>query len=450
MDKIVSLAKRRGFVYPASEIYGGLSNSWDYGPLGAILKENIKNEWLKEFVLSKENMLLLDSAIIQNPKVWEASGHLEKFSDPLSECSSCHKRYRSDNLIDEALEIDVDGFSLEDIDSLIDKNNIVCPNCKKRFLPTQNFNLMFQTFLGPVKDSSEIVYLRPETCQGIFTNFDNIQKSSRVKLPFGVAQVGKSFRNEITPGNFIFRTLELEQLEIEYFTYPDRAEDDFNIWLENFENWYERIGIKKENLKRVELNKDQRAHYSLRTVDLYFNFPFGFKELQSFANRSDYDLKAHSKLSGKKLSFYDETQKKEIIPFVVEPSVGLGRLFLALLSNGYREEKTPTGIRTVLSLSFRIAPFQIAVFPLMNKNGIDVLSKKIYTDLKNYFRVVYDESGSIGKRYRRQDEIGTPLCITVDQESIDNNTVTIRDRDSMKQVTLRIEGIKEYIDKCFI
>jgi glycyl-tRNA synthetase len=451
MDSLVSLSKRRGFVYPASDIYGGLANSWDYGPLGSIMKENIKNEWLKEFVFSRDDMILIDSAIIQNSSVWDASGHLTKFSDPMVECLDCHKRFRADNLIEDKLGIDVDGRSAEEIDKIINENNIKCPITAGVLSQVKNFNLMFNTKLGPVDVSSDTVYLRPETCQGIFTNFDNIIKSTRLKLPFGVAQIGKSFRNEITPGNFIFRTLEFEQMEIEYFTKEDNADKDFEYWLNLFEEWYKKIGIKKENLKKVELNETQRAHYSKRTVDIYFNYPFGFKELQSFANRSDYDLTSHSNLSGKKLHYFDEESKTNIVPFVIEPSVGLGRLFLAILSNGYKEEIIGNDKRIVLSLSHRIAPYQLAIFPLIGKDEkINNISQNLYSNLRWKYRCTYDSTGSIGKRYRRQDEIGTPLCITIDNDSSIDNTVTIRDRDSMEQVRVNIDNINEYIDKCFL
>ena len=451
MDSLVSLSKRRGFVYPASDIYGGLANSWDYGPLGSIMKENIKNEWLKEFVFSRDDMILIDSAIIQHSSVWSASGHLEKFSDPMVECMDCHKRFRADNLIEDKLGIDIDGRSAEEIDKIIKENNIKCPITGGDLSKVKNFNLMFNTKLGPVDVSSDTVYLRPETCQGIFTNFDNIVKSTRLKLPFGVAQIGKSFRNEITPGNFIFRTLEFEQMEIEYFTKSERADDTFNYWLNLFEEWYKKIGIKKENLAKIELSDTQRAHYSKRTVDIYFNYPFGFKELQSFSNRADYDLTSHTNLSGKKLHYFDDESKSNIVPFVIEPSVGLGRLFLALLSNGYREEVIREDKRVVLSLSHRIAPYQLAIFPLIVKDkNIENISQTLYSKLREKYRCSYDAIGSIGKRYRRQDEVGTPLCITVDNDSYSDNTVTIRDRDSMKQEKVNIDNIIKYIDKCFL
>ncbi len=451
MDNIVSLAKRRGFVYPASDIYGGLANSWDYGPMGALMKENIKNEWIKEFVSSRDDMILIDSAIIQNSSVWDASGHLEKFTDPMLECSKCHKRFRADNLIEDVLGIDVDGRTSLEIDTIIQDNNIKCPVCGGKLSEVKNFNLMFNTKLGPVDVSSDTVYLRPETCQGIFTNFDNILKSTRLHLPFGVAQIGKSFRNEITPGNFIFRTLEFEQMEIEYFTKEENADENFNYWLDLFKKWYIKIGIKKENLKEVELTKEQRAHYSKRTVDLYFNFPFGFKELQSFANRADYDLKSHSEKSKKKLHYFDTDTNKNIVPFVIEPSVGLGRLFLALLSNGYREEKVLNDTRVVLSLSSRIAPYQLAIFPLVSKDkDMKDISYNLYTDLRKDYRCSYDDIGAIGKRYRRQDEIGTPLCITVDNDSLKDNAVTVRDRDTMEQKRVSIDNIRDYVDKCFL
>ena len=451
MEDIVSLAKRRGFVFPASSIYGGIANTWDYGPLGAIMKNNIKNEWIKFFVNSFDDMVLFDSAIFQNSKVWEASGHVDKFNDPLVDCIRCHKRYRADTLLEDMLKINVEGLSCEDMTRLIKDNNIQCPSCKGNLTTVRTFNLMFKTKIGPTADDGEDIYLRPETCQGIFINFSNILKSYRLKIPFGIAQVGKAFRNEITPGNFIFRTLEFEQLEIEYFTHPKDANKTFTEIMGRVKRWYQYIGIKDENLKFVELSEEERAHYSKKTIDIYFKFPFGFKELQSFANRGDYDLSRHSKFSGEKLEYYDEVSKERYTPYVIEPSVGLDRLFLALLVNGYKEEKVgDSDKRVVLSLSSKIAPFQIAVFPLERDSKSINLAKKLYEDLKLVYRCTYDEGSSIGKRYRRQDEIGTCKCITVDPKSLDDDSITVRDRDTMKQDRIKISDLMNYLTTCFI
>ena len=450
MDDIVSLAKRRGFVYPASEIYGGLSNLWDYGPVGTLLKNNIKNEFIKYFTVLRDDIILLDSAIIQNPSVWKASGHIEHFTDPLTDCLSCKKRFRADHLIEDALHINAEGLNSAEYTALIKDNHIKCPECGGALIDVREFNLMFQTHIGPIEDDKNITFLRPETAQGIFTNFLNVIKSTRVNFPFGILQIGKAFRNEITAGNFIFRSLEFEQMEIEYFVNPKDADKEFEKLFEYNNGWYDLIGIKKENLKYVELPDTERAHYSKKTVDIYFKFPFGFKELQSFANRTDYDLKKHSEESKKDLVIFDEESKKNIMPFVIEPSMGLDRLFLAILSNGFYIEDVLGSERTVLKLSHKISPYQVAIFPLVNKGESLNLSRKIYDDLKLRFRCTFDSGGSIGKRYRRQDEIGTPKCITIDQKSLEDNMVTIRDRDTMKQDRIKIEKLDEYLNQCFI
>ncbi|MCL4392789.1 glycine--tRNA ligase [Patescibacteria group bacterium] len=450
MEDIISLAKRRGFVYPASEIYGGLSNAWDYGPLGTILKNNIKNEFIRFFTILRDDIVLLDSAIIQNPLVWKASGHIEHFTDPLTDCLSCKKRYRADQLIEDTLSTNVEGLSTEDMTKIIEENNIKCPECGGKLTKVSFFNLMFVTHIGPIEDVTNIAFLRPETAQGIFTNFLNITKSTRVNLPFGVLQIGKAFRNEITAGNFIFRTLEFEQMEIEYFVDPKDSDKAFEELFEYNSRWYDHIGIKKENIKYVELSDTERAHYSKKTIDIYFKFPFGFKELQSFANRSDYDLRKHSEYSSKDLVIFDEKSKKNIYPYVIEPSIGLDRLFLALLINGFCIEDVSGEERIVLKLSHRISPYQVAIFPLVGKGESLNLSRRIYDDLKLKFRCIYDMGGSIGKRYRRQDEIGTPKCITIDPKSLEDNMVTIRDRDTMKQDRVKIDKLSEYLNQCFI
>ncbi len=449
MDNIVSLAKRRGFLFPSSEIYGGLANSWDYGPLGAILKNNIKNEWIKFFVTSREDIVLLDSSILQNFKVWKASGHIEHFHDPLIDCLKCKRRFRADQLLEEKLSIKAEGLKNEDMDKLIKENNLKCTVCGGTFTNVRNFNMMFKTTLGSIEDSGETVFLRPETAQGIFINFDNIIKSNRIKMPFGVAQIGKVFRNEITAGNFIFRTLEFEQLEIEYFVNPKDADKYFDELFKYTEDWYKYIGIDKQNLKYIELTKKERAHYSKKTIDIYFKFPFGFKELESFANRGDYDLTKHSQASGKNLSYNDQDQKESFIPFVIEPSIGLDRLILALLSNGYSEEEVNGRKRVFLKLSHRISPYQVGIFPLLKDGKIDKLALELYNQLRFKYRVSYDDSGSIGKKYRRQDEIGTPKCITFDVETLNDDMVTIRDRDTTVQERIKIEDIDSYLNSCF-
>ncbi len=450
MDNIVSLAKRRGFLFQSSGIYGGLANSWDYGPLGTLLKNNIKNEWIKFFVTSRDDIVLLDSSILQSSKVWEASGHVDHFHDPLIDCLKCKKRFRADQILEEKLNIKAEGLKNEDMDKLIFENNIKCEVCGGSFTKVRNFNMMFKTTLGSLEDNGETVFLRPETAQGIFINFDNILKSSRVKIPFGVAQIGKVFRNEITAGNFIFRTLEFEQLEIEYFINPRDADKYFDELLKYTEKWYSHIGIHKKNLKYVELDENQRAHYSKKTIDIYFNFPFGFKELESFANRGDYDLTKHSQASGKNLNYNDQEKRESFIPFVIEPSIGLDRLILALLVNGYREEEVNGRKRIFLKLSHRLSPYQIGIFPLLKDGKIDKMALDLYNLLKFKYRVVYDDAGSIGKRYRRQDEIGTPKCITFDVQTLDDNMVTVRDRDTTEQERIKIADIDSYLDSCFI
>lgn len=452
MDEIVSLSKRRGFVYPSSEIYGGLANTWDYGPIGTLMKNNIKNEWIKFFVNLREDMLLIDSAILLNPMVWKASGHLENFTDPMTDCLSCKKRFRADHLLEEILKIKVEGLSTKDMTKLLKDNKIKCPNCGGELTDVRYYNLMFQTKIGPIEneDNSQNLFLRPETAQGIFINFDNIIKSNRVKIPFGVAQIGKSFRNEITAGNFIFRILEPEIMELEYFVREGKDMEFFEDWLSYIKKWYQYIGIKDENLKYVEIDENERAHYSKRTVDVYFNFPFGFKELSGLANRGDYDLKRHSEFSGKELSILDENTKDRYIPFVIEPSFGLDRLFLALLCDSYSKDEVAGEERIFLKLSHKVSPYQVAIFPLMKKDKIDDIAYKIYKELKLDFRCVYDDGGSIGKRYRRQDEIGTCKCITVDSLSLNDDTVTIRDRDTMKQTRHKIKDLKKILNKCFM
>lgn len=434
MDKIVSLCKRRGFVYPASEIYGGFANAFDFGPLGVQLKKNIKDEWWRRFVTERDDMVGLDSAIIQNPKVWEASGHIKSFTDPLIECKECHARYRVDHMEEGKF---VSGKAKE-------KNQ--CPSCGgKEFTEAKQFNLMFKTFVGVSDDSASTAYLRPETAQGIFINFQNVLQSTRVKLPFGIAQIGKAFRNEITPGNFIFRTREFEQMEIEYFIEPDVEESkkQYQKWIDEVLDFYLSLGVKKENITIREHAKEELSHYSSGTSDLEYKFPFGVSELAGVAQRTDYDLKQH------KLEYFDEATGKRFTPFVVEPSLGVERAMLAFLIDAYDESDGSDGREageTTLRLHPKLAPIKVGVFPLVKKEGLPEIAKDISAKLKKAgIETYYDESGSVGRRYRRQDEIGTPWCITVDFDSLKDDSVTLRDRDTMKQERVAIDKIVETI-----
>jgi glycyl-tRNA synthetase len=446
MESIVSLAKRRGFVYPSSEIYGGLANTWDYGPLGAILKNNIKMAWWHDFIQTRMDMVGLDAAIFMNPEVWVAAGHVASFNDALVDCTNCKNRFRADHLIEDKLNINAEGLSIEDMNKIIEENGIMCPICGGPLTKVRKFNTMFSTHLGPVADDSSIIYLRPETCQAIFVDFKNILNSTRKKLPFGVGQIGKAFRNEITPGNFIFRVLELEQMEIEYFVKPGEDMQYFDKWLKRLHDWDVSIGLNPDHLHYHEHGDGERAFYSAKTIDIMYDFPFGRKELQGIADRTDYDLKQHMKFSGQDLSYFDEETKQSIVPFVIEPSSGVDRMFLALLCDAYEEEEIKEGdVRTVLHFNPRIAPVKAAVLPLMKKDGLDEKAKEIAQNLMKTYSVQYDETGSIGKRYRRQDEIGTPVCITVDYDSLKDDTVTVRDRDSMEQKRVKIADVETYI-----
>ncbi len=448
IEKIVSLCKQRGIVFQGSEIYGGLANSWDYGPIGVELKNNIKNLWWKDFVQRQKNIVGLDSAVLMNPKVWEASGHLSNFSDPLVDCKNCKYRFRADHLLEKSgvnIQKILEQYSPESgqIDKLIQEKNPACPHCgvKGNFSHTRQFNLMFQTEQGATKDSSDTIYLRPETAQGIFVNFKNAATTARQKLPFGIAQIGKSFRNEITPGNFIFRTREFEQMELEYFCHSNESLQEFKNWQSFCENWLLKIGFQKELFRWREHSKDELSHYSKATSDLEFQFPFGWAELWGLAHRGNYDLTQHQVHSGKDL-FYTEDAEK-FLPDCIEPSLGVDRLFLALLCNGYTEEKLETETRTVLKLIPELAPVKVAILPLSKKLSEE--SMKIFDSLVADFACDHDESGSIGKRYRRQDEIGTPFCITFDFDSLKDNKITVRERDSMKQERIGIDNIKNYL-----
>ncbi|MDO8429899.1 MAG: glycine--tRNA ligase [bacterium] len=428
MDKIISLCKRRGFVFPGSEIYGGLANSWDYGSLGVELKNNIKQEWWKRFVHQRTDMVGIDSALIMNPKVWEASGHLKEFSDPLVECKKCHSRFRADDFGEK------------------------CSECgSKEFTKAQQFNLMFKTFLGPVEGEENIVYFRPETAQGMFVNFKNILETTRKRLPFGIAQIGKAFRNEITPGNFIFRTREFEQMEIEYFVKEEEWKNHFEMWLEEMRNWLKHLGVKK--FHENEIPDGERAHYSKRTIDIEYDFPFGRKELYGLAYRTDFDLKNHQNESKESLEHTDPESGKKFFPHVIEPTWGVDRSVLVAMLEAYHEEDAATAEegetekRVVMKFPKWLSPVKVAVLPLSKKENLSNKAKEIYGDLVKDFVCEYDETQSIGKRYRRQDEIGTPYCVTVDFESLEDKAVTVRDRDTMKQDRIAISELKEYLSK---
>ncbi|MGB4199445.1 MAG: glycine--tRNA ligase [Tepidanaerobacteraceae bacterium] len=446
MNKIVSLCKRRGFVFQGSEIYGGLANTWDYGPLGAELKRNVKDYWWKKVVHERDDVVGLDSAILMHPRTWQASGHLEGFNDALIDCKQCKSRFRADHLIEDSLNMKVEGKSVQELTEIIHGNEIKCPTCGMvAWTEARVFNLMFKTFQGVTEDSSSIVYLRPETAQGIFINFKNVLDSSRMKLPFGIAQIGKSFRNEITPGNFIFRTREFEQMELEFFVKPGEDEKWFEYWRQFMMDFFVSLGVKKENLRFRDHSPEELSHYSKATTDLEYKFPFGWGELWGTANRTDYDLSRHIEYSGKTLTYFDPEENKHIVPYVVEPSLGADRAILVLLCDAYDEEEVQGETRVVLRLSPVIAPIKCAILPLSRKEPLEELARKIYGDLRKHYHAEYDNTGSIGKRYRRQDEIGTPFAITVDFESLEDNKVTIRDRDTMKQDRVEIDKIKDYL-----
>ncbi len=449
MEKIVSLCKQRGFIFPGSDIYGGLANSWDYGPLGVELKNKIKSLWWQEFVRYREDVLGLDSAIITNPNVWEASGHLSGFSDPLLDCRNCKTRHRADKLIEDALTakdkpIDaVPSLSTKELEALLIEEQVVCPQCGKQdFTAIRQFNLMFKTHMGVTEDSGAAVYLRPETAQGIFINFKNIITTSRKRLPLGIGQIGKSFRNEITPGNFTFRTREFEQMELEYFTSPDQAMESFTYWKDFCFSWLLKYNMNKDLLRMRDHAKEELAHYSIATSDIEFLFPFGWGELWGIAHRGDYDLSAHQTHSGKDMSYHDIAANKKYIPHVIEPSLGADRVTLAFLVSAYDEETIEQDTRTVLRLSPKLAPIELAILPLSKK--LSEPAHKIVADLQTHFVCDFDESQSIGKRYRRQDEIGTPLCVTYDFDSQDDQAVTVRHRDTMVQERVALSQLVTY------
>lgn len=450
MDTIVALAKGRGFVYPGSEIYGGLANSWDYGPLGAELKSNIKKAWHKKFVQESPYNVGLDSAILMNPETWVASGHLGGFSDPLMDCKSCKTRHRADKLIEDyvaenGLTDNPAAMSDEEMTQYIKDKGIACPECGSHdFTDIRKFNLMFKTFQGVTEDGSSTLYLRPETAQGIFVNFKNIARTTRKKIPFGVAQIGKSFRNEITPGNFIFRTREFEQMELEFFCKPGTDLEWFEYWRSFCRKWLLDLGLTEEHLRLRDHDKDELSFYSKATTDFEFLFPFGWGELWGIADRTDYDLSRHAEHSGQPMEYFDPETNEKYIPYVIEPSLGADRVLLAFLCDAYDEETDEKGeLRTVLRLHPALAPFKAAVLPLSKK--LADKAREIYSDLASEFMVDYDDAGSIGKRYRRQDEIGTPLCITYDFDSAEDSCVTVRDRDTMEQQRVPIAELKKYI-----
>jgi glycyl-tRNA synthetase len=428
MDKLVSLAKRRGFVFQSSEIYGGINSCYDYGPLGIEMKKNIKDLWWKSMVYERDDIEGVDASILMHPKVWEASGHVEGFTDALVDCKKCKARFRADQL-----------------------DNAICPHtkkpitddCRSNFTEQRLFNLMFKTFMGPLEDATHQIFLRPETAQGIYVNFHNVRESARKKIPFGIAQIGKAFRNEVTPGNFIFRTREFEQMEMQYFVRPVEDEQWFEYWKEKRMQWYNRLGIQKEKLRFHAHGKDELAHYAKSAFDIEYEFPFGWQEIEGIHNRTDFDLQRHQEYSGKDMRYFDDETKDKFLPYIIETSIGCDRTLLTTLIDAYEEEEE----RVVLHLAPAVAPIKVAVFPLVKRDGMPEMAKKIAEDMRGEFRVFYDESGSIGRRYRRMDEAGTPFCLTIDSDTLEDGTVTVRDRDSMQQKRIDQTQIKEFFQQ---
>ena len=452
MDKIVSLCKNRGYVYPGSEIYGGLANTWDYGPLGVELKNNIKKAWMKKFVQESKYNVGLDAAILMNPEVWVASGHVGGFSDPLIDCKECKTRHRADKLIEEwaheqGNDMIADGMSDEQMINFIKEHHIACPNCgKENFTDIRKFNLMFKTFQGVTEDSKSEIYLRPETAQGIFVNFKNVLRTTRRKLPMGIGQIGKAFRNEITPGNFTFRTREFEQMELEFFCKPGTDLEWFKYWKDYCENWLLSLGMKKGNIRLRDHSKEELVFYSKATTDIEYAFPFGWGELWGVADRTDYDLKKHQEHSKEDMAYLDPETNEKYVPYCIEPSLGCDRVALAFLCNAYDEEEIAEGdVRTVLHLHPALAPYKVAVLPLSKK--LSEKAEEVYSKLSKKFMCDYDEAGSIGKRYRREDEIGTPYCVTIDFDTLEDNCVTIRDRDTMEQVRVKIDELENWLEE---
>jgi glycyl-tRNA synthetase len=481
MEKIVSLAKRRGFVFQSSEIYGGLNGCWDYGPLGVEMLNNVKREWWKSMTY-RENIEGIDASILMHPRVWEASGHVENFTDPMVDCKQCKARYRIDVLFDELSlkkkkevlrEIDAQKFGGQQKDDFISEEfakltatdqdaakivlRLSCPACgnKGTFTEARKFNLMFKTFVGPVEDSSAVVYLRPETAQGIFVNFLNVQSASRQKLPFGIAQIGKAFRNEINTKNFLFRTREFEQMEMQFFCKPGSDDAHFDYWRSERMKWFIGLGMKKEKLQWHQHPKDKLAHYAKDAYDIEYLFPFGWGEIEGVHNRTNFDLTRHEQFSGKSMKYFDEESKEKFTPFVIETSAGASRSFIAFLVDSYHEEEAPTAegtaeTRIVMKLDPRLAPTKMAIFPLVNRDGMPEFARKVEDELRSHFRVFYDDSGAVGRRYRRQDEVGTPFCITIDSQTLQDQSVTVRDRDTMIQERIPASKLKEYFAVKFI
>ena len=452
METIVRLCKSRGYVYPGSEIYGGLANTWDYGPLGVELKNNVKEAWRKKFIQENKNIVGLDAAILMNPETWVASGHVSGFSDPLLDCKECKTRHRADKLIEnfahkQGEDIVADGWTDEEMLKYINDNKIVCPNCGKlNYTSIRKFNLMFKTFQGVTEDSTSIVYLRPETAQGIFVDFKNVIRTTRKKIPMGIAQIGKAFRNEITPGNFTFRTREFEQMELEFFCKPGTDIEWWKYWKEFCKNWLLNLGMKEENIRLRDHSPEELVFYSKGTTDIEFAFPFGWGELWGIADRTDYDLKAHQTHSKEDMSYLDPETNEKYIPYCIEPSLGADRVTLAFLCNSYEEQDLGEGdTRIVLHLHPALAPYKAAILPLSKKLGEK--ADKVYEKLSKVFPIDYDDAGSIGKRYRRQDEIGTPYCITIDFDTLEDNQVTVRDRDTMEQIRIPIDEVEKYISE---
>ena len=452
MEKMVSLCKSRGYIYPGSEIYGGLANTWDYGPLGVELKNNVKKAWLKKFVQESKYNVGLDAAILMNPETWVASGHVGGFSDPLIDCKECKTRHRADKLIEEwahanGKDMIADGMSDEAMVNFINENKIVCPSCGKlNFTSIRKFNLMFKTFQGVTEDSKAEIFLRPETAQGIFVNFKNVQRTTRRKLPMGIAQIGKAFRNEITPGNFTFRTREFEQMELEFFCKPGTDTEWFDYWRNYCKQFLLNLGIEEKNIRLRDHSPEELVFYSKGTTDIEFAFPFGWGELWGIADRTDYDLSRHMEHSKQDLSYLDPETNEKYVPYCIEPSLGADRVTLAFLCNSYFEEEVGEGdVRTVLKLHPALAPYKVAVLPLSKK--LSEKAEEVYTNLSKYFMCDYDEAGSIGKRYRREDEIGTPYCVTIDFDTLEDGCVTVRDRDTMEQVRIKIEDVRKYIEE---
>ncbi|MBI2620304.1 MAG: glycine--tRNA ligase [Ignavibacteriales bacterium] len=475
MEKIVSLAKRRGFIFQSSEIYGGLNGCWDYGPMGVEMLNNLKQQWWRTMTY-RDDVEGLDAAILMHPRVWEASGHVENFTDPMVDCRQCKTRYRVDTLFEELSvkkkkevlrELEPGRFEGQQKDEIVEAEFekrvnhaerilplLACPNCgnKGTFTDARTFNLMFKTFVGPVEDSSAVVFLRPETAQGIFVNFLNVQSSSRQKIPFGIAQIGKAFRNEINTKNFLFRTREFEQMEMQFFVRPGTDDHWFEYWRQERMNWFIGLGMRKDRLQWHQHPKKKLAHYAKSAYDIEYHFPFGWGEIEGVHNRTDYDLSRHQEFSKKGLEYFDEESKQKYVPFVIETSAGASRSFMAFLIDAYQEEEAPTAeggmeLRTVLKIHPTLAPMKAAVFPLVNRDGMPEFSRKIEADLRPVVRVFYDESGAVGRRYRRQDEIGTPFCITVDSQTLQDQTVTVRDRDSMRQDRVNAARLRAYLSE---